>query len=140
MTDGLVELTEAADRLGLSQEAIRKRIHRGTLAGRKVDGRWLVLLPEDRPDIRPDVSGRSDGRQDDGSLTASGHPDDGLADLIQQLHRENLELAGRLGFYQSEIQHLQAQLSAAHERIALLEAPKNSGPDETTNHPTPERN
>ena len=50
-----------------------------------------------------------------------------ITDQLQQekvqLNRENLELAGRLGFYQSEIQHLQARLRAAEEEIRLLKAP-----------------
>jgi hypothetical protein len=39
---------EAADRLGLSTDAIRRRLHRGTLAGEKVAGVWHVVLPPDQ--------------------------------------------------------------------------------------------
>ena len=60
---------------------------------------------------------------------------------MEKLHRENLELAGRLGFYQSEIQHLktqlegaQLQLQLAQARILELEAPKEA-PAEMANHP-----
>ena len=38
----LVPLAAAAERLELSTEAVRKRIQRGTLPGRKVDGAWFV--------------------------------------------------------------------------------------------------
>jgi predicted ArsR family transcriptional regulator len=37
-------IADAADRLGLSSEAIRMRLKRGTLNGAKVDGRWVVYL------------------------------------------------------------------------------------------------
>ena len=66
--------------------------------------------------------------------------------VMEKLHRENLELAGRLGFYQSEIQHLKAQLEGAQlqlqlaqARILELEAPKEA-PAEMANHPSVEQN
>jgi hypothetical protein len=54
-------LQAAAIRLGLSADAVRKRLDRGTLLGTKQDGRWHVYLPvasgTDRTeaDIRPDT-------------------------------------------------------------------------------------
>jgi excisionase family DNA binding protein len=56
--DGTIPIAEAAELLGLSQEAVRKRIQRGSLAGMKEGGHWFVLL--DRQDVR------TSGRQDDG--------------------------------------------------------------------------
>src|SRR4051812_39447312 len=56
--DGAIPIAEVAELLGLSQEAIRKRIRRGSLAGMKEGGHWFVLL--DRQDVR------TSGRQDDG--------------------------------------------------------------------------
>jgi hypothetical protein len=41
-----VTLDEAAARLGLSRAAVRKRAQRGTLSARKVDGQWVVFLPD----------------------------------------------------------------------------------------------
>jgi len=40
-----VPLAAAAARLGVSVEAVRQRIRRGTLAGEKRAGRWVALLP-----------------------------------------------------------------------------------------------
>lgn len=51
-----VPIAEAAARLGLSPEAVRKRLNRGTLPGYKLEGTWYVTL--DRPGP---VSGRPDG-------------------------------------------------------------------------------
>lgn len=52
-------LAEAAALLGLSPEATRKRLQRGTLDGYKVDNQWYVVLP------RQDASsGQMAGRQD----------------------------------------------------------------------------
>jgi len=65
-------IAEAAHRLGLSQEAVRKRLQRETLAGYKQEGHWFVLL--DRQDA---TAGRHpDGRTDDGR-TVAGRQDAG---------------------------------------------------------------
>ena len=132
--DVYADLTEASQILGLSHEAIRKRLHRGTLEGCKVDGRWMVRLPTGRldadlddpgacQDARQDVAGRlngrQDGRPDDGIWTVAGRQDerqDTRDALIERLYRDNLELAGRCGFLQAEVLHLR-------EQVALLSAP-----------------
>ena len=54
--------------------------------------------------------------------------------LIERQQQTIMELSGRLGFYQSEIQHLKAQLEAAQTRILELEAPKEASA-EMANHP-----
>jgi len=40
-------LIEAAERLGLSENALRLRIRRGLAAAHKRDGRWYVVVPDD---------------------------------------------------------------------------------------------
>jgi hypothetical protein len=52
-------ITEASALLGLSAEALRKRLNRGTLDGYKQDGAWFVVLP-----TRDAPSGQAAGRQD----------------------------------------------------------------------------
>ncbi len=47
-----VPIAEAAVRLGISVDAVRKRIQRGKLTGQKTDSGWTVVWIE--PDIRPD--------------------------------------------------------------------------------------
>ena len=44
---GPLSLADAAVRLGISPDAARKRLERGTLRGEKRDGRWLVYLHPD---------------------------------------------------------------------------------------------
>jgi len=64
-----VPLAEGAMALGLSQEAARKRLQRGTLDGYKVDGAWFVVLPPlDIP------SGKVAGRQGEASGRQDGLP------------------------------------------------------------------
>ena len=48
-----VPIAEAAARLGITVDAVRKRIQRGTLTGQKTDTGWTVVWTE--PDIRPDI-------------------------------------------------------------------------------------
>ncbi len=40
-----LSVAAAADRLGLTPDAVRGRLHRGTLAGEKVGTEWRVFLP-----------------------------------------------------------------------------------------------
>ncbi len=65
---------------------------------------------------------------------------------VEQLEKERVELYGRLGFYQSEIQHLKNQLDGAHAQLQLvqarlleLEAPKEAA-SAVPNLSTPEQN
>src|SRR5215212_10092179 len=55
----------AAKALGISEEAVRGRIKRGSLDSMKVDGQVFVLLTPDQ--AQPDATGRSQapGRPDD---------------------------------------------------------------------------
>lgn len=70
ITDGqpdYIDHTEAAAVLGVSLEAMRKRIARGTVDAVKVDGHWRVRIPSDQQDAdRMDgtpPSGQVDGHE-----------------------------------------------------------------------------
>jgi len=56
ITTGL-SIAEAADHLGISENAVRQRIKRGTLPAAKVDGIWSVTIIDHAAD-RPPTSGR----------------------------------------------------------------------------------
>ena len=58
-----VPIAAAAARLGISSEAARKRVARGTLPGRKVAGAWYVdaVAVPDAPTGRPDADPVADG-------------------------------------------------------------------------------
>ena len=55
MTGQRVTTKEAAEALGISVEAVRKRIERGQLGHERVDGRVYVYLDGDRTKSGPDV-------------------------------------------------------------------------------------
>jgi len=44
-TEQAFTIAEAAEHLGLSSEAVRMRLKRGTLTGLKIEGHWVVYLP-----------------------------------------------------------------------------------------------
>ena len=51
-------IEDASKALGVSKDAVRKRLERGTLQGRKTDDGWTVYLPEHEgrnPDISSEV-------------------------------------------------------------------------------------
>ncbi len=47
--DTTVDVTTAAELLGISEEAVRARIRRGKLAAEKVGALWRVHLPDGEP-------------------------------------------------------------------------------------------
>ena len=123
MTGRRVTTREAAEALGISVEAVRKRIERDQLAHERVDNRVYVYLDEDWTQSRPYVEGEGAG-----ALVES------LQDQVSYL-REQLSEERRAN---DENRRL---LLAALERIPQLEAPassetrespEGSGPTETT--------
>ncbi len=47
---------QAADRLGITHDAVRKKLQRGTLPGEKVAGEWRVFLPrQDSQDTKQEI-------------------------------------------------------------------------------------
>ena len=115
-----LSLSVAAVRLGISPDAARKRLERGTLRGEKRAGRWRVWLESDAA-----ASTVQDATSDrDRTAYADRTPPDAaspigditpLADLIANLSRENQELAAAAALWQY-------RALRAEETIAALEA------------------
>ena len=66
-----VSLEEAADRLGITANAVRQRLKRGTLAGHKTPAGWVVVLPTDHAIGAGDPGQREHSGQD-APATGSG--------------------------------------------------------------------
>ena len=49
----LMDISEVAGRLGITPEAVRKRIARGSMEATKQDGRWYVSVDEQAGKISP---------------------------------------------------------------------------------------
>jgi excisionase family DNA binding protein len=112
-------VSQAADQLGVSTEAIRGRIRRGTIRYERIGGRVYVVLDE-----RPTAEHTAD--QTPGF--ARTHTEELIATLREQLDLERQAHA--------EARRL---LAAALERIPAIEAPKepSQGSPETAESPGP---
>ena len=128
-----VTLDQAAAELGLSREAVRLRVRRGTLPGERVDGRWVVYLngwsvgatthatsATDRPG-RPRRPARRDAE------VAR------LEQFVATLERERSELREDLDARRREVQELHILLGRAQGLV--LEA----GDAPTAHAPPPPR-
>ena len=111
--DNSLDIVEAATRLGLSTETVRKRLQRGKLKGFKTpEGVWRVVLPApDSPDKQP-------GQSPDSSL-------DGSAALVTALRDEVAFLRGQLQARDEEIRRAHVLLQQAQQQaVRLLEPPE----------------
>ena len=118
-----VPIETAAARLGLSAEAIRKRLRRGTLSGEKVDGKWWIILPEPAAGRRQDAAGSRpdewhDGQQDvrqDGGYVA-------YEELVEALRAENARLWTELETRAEELRRKDHIIAGLVQRIPELSA------------------
>ncbi len=98
-----VPIAEAAARLGITIDAVRKRIQRGKMAGHKTDNGWVVVWTETdtRPDIVPTVV-----------------PDDrGVVDVLRnQLDRQQEEIE----FLRRQVEESERRHAAEIERRDVL--------------------
>jgi len=102
-----VDSHQASQRLGITEDAIRKRIARGTLEGYKEDGRWWVQVPnnsQNNNQSQPETD-RTDGKD-----IAIATMEARITSLERQLEAREREVG--------QLHHLLAQtaLSAAPAR------------------------
>jgi len=100
---GAVTVAEAAVLLGLSTDAVRSRLNRGTLDGRKDAGGWVVLLT--RPSATVDQPSPT-GQQP----AATGHRPGTDRDLISAKDET-------IGALRSEVEHLRAELATRTDEL-----------------------
>ena len=136
--DGSVSVQEAAQILGVSEKTIRRRIKAGTIKAHRLPTsqgyEWRVQLDGSSDQSPPRPVAHLDGHHDhlpsdaaqidnnqNKTENASSAPINGVSneallkalDFAERLQRENMELAGRVGF-------LQAKLQTAEEQILAL--------------------
>jgi excisionase family DNA binding protein len=117
-------LAEAAAQLGVSTDTVRRRIQRGDLSARQVDTKfgpaWRVLLGS-----APVPANGLHGSAPVGPGVVE------LVALVDKLQQQNLELAGRVGYYQAEVEQLRTTLKALQaprEELAAATVPAEEPP------------
>jgi hypothetical protein len=126
-----VDLLEAAHRLGIGVDAVRKRLTRGSLRGEKVDGHWFVWLPDVSGNVRnfPDAE-----RSIPDNVRTSVQP--GVDELLAVERRRANDLAEQVGTLTRQLearttaeQELRVLLLRQSEQLArLLPAPHEAEP------------
>lgn len=119
-----VPIEEAARILRVNTEALRKRIQRGRLGGYKADGRWYVILPEQRTNVRTPADSRQDGDQ-----TA----------LVHELREQVAWLRAEIVRRDAEVQRRDVLLAEAIRRVPELPAPRAERPDSDETRVQPRR-
>lgn len=122
MTKRIVYLDAAADILGLSPEALRKRIKRGSIEATKDEsGRWLITLPDN---VQDGGGGRGQAEKDVIIKVLNSQIDELKADKVflqEELRQRSEELAwANMKKFQIENENKQLE----NKLRLLLEAPK----------------
>ncbi len=107
-TPALVTLENAADRLGITVNAVRQRIKRGTLIGMKTADGWLVDV----------VATNQESGTDRPTIDLAP-----LTELIDDLTRRNADLAATAAMWQTRSAHLEQRLLAIEAGTPSPEAP-----------------
>jgi hypothetical protein len=119
-----VDLTTAAERLGLSIATLRKRLQRGTVQGFKAaDGSWRVVLDKagvDKPLVQ-DKPRRQPGKQrrEKPRLAAGSRLDNGVDNnrVDNSVSRGGQDMSVLVEALRDEIQFLRAELQARDQQI-----------------------
>ena len=111
--DGL-SVAEAADRLGLTPDAVRARLHRGTLGGEKYAGAWRVWLSDDGTPTGTDRQTTGD-RQD-----PTGHRQDAPTGETVALRAHVEDLRRDLTYLRDQLDQRSRELAAERERADIL--------------------
>ncbi len=120
--DNTLSIQEASKQLGISEKTIRRRIKAGSLSASKLPTsqgfEWRIHVDSQAVQVDghhvqepPHAAVQLDNQPQSSSDVLKA------LEIIERLQRENMELAGRLGFYQARTLELE-------ERVKLLEAPR----------------
>ena len=121
---------EAADVLGISAEAVRSRLARGTLDGTKENGTVYVVLDADRARARTHPNG-DQTRPNEAQTPDQTALVDALRDQIEDLRR-------RLDSAEEANRENRRIIAALTQRIPELQAPASSGPRDARETPAAE--
>jgi hypothetical protein len=129
MTERTLEIGEAARILGISTEAVRKRIKRGSLRAQKNgDGQWMVILDESRLAAGHRDSGGDGVQADAAGVAATLNLVRSSAAVEEALRDEVDVLRDEITFLRDEVSRLEAIIVSLTQNIRMLEAPRQTQP------------
>jgi hypothetical protein len=106
--DATVTVIDAARILGVSTDAVRARLRRGTLEGEKIEGEWHVRLPHRQDADR--TSAEPTGTQQDSDRTPTVVDLTPLTELIERQGKELADLREAGTFLTIRNRHLEDRL------------------------------
>ena len=116
-----IPLADAAAILGVTQEAVRKRLRRGSLIGGKRRGEWWVRLPLDEAghgEPRRDTRAGPGGTERDAERDMAGRLT--LAEVrLAEVERQRAQLEGQVDFLQRELERA-AEAQAELRRLLAM--------------------
>jgi len=127
-------VSEAAEKLGVTPSAVRKRVERGTLiADKDEDGRLFVYIDTctTRRDTSCDSPTTSQGAEDTTSRDTRRQSRD---ELVEELRDRMGELREQVGFLRAELERKDAILMTLAQRVPELE-PAREAPSELREEP-----
>jgi Helix-turn-helix domain len=129
MAERTLDIGEAARILGISTEAVRKRIKRGSLKAQKNgDGQWLVILDESRLAAGHRDSG-GDGVQAEVASAATALNLVRSSAAIEEALRDEVDvLRDEIAFLRDEVARLETIIVSLTQNIKMLEAPRQAQP------------
>ena len=130
MADWLT-VKDAAEVLGISQDAVRKRIARGRIEARQQDKTWLVLVDQDttEQDTAEPAQARSQPRQRQADAARDREIEAMLRARVAELEEQNRQLWEERAQVNTEKERLGQTLQQQAAIIARLVAlPAHAGP------------
>mgnify|MGYP001106924167 CR=1 FL=1 len=127
MAERTVEIGEAARVLGISTEAVRKRIKRGSLKAQKNGyGQWLVIMDEARLAAAVQDNRGHSVQTDAASLSSTLNLVRSSAAIEEALRDEVDILRDEVMFLREETARLETIIVNLSQSIKLLEAPRQA--------------
>jgi hypothetical protein len=127
MAERTVEIGEAARVLGISTEAVRKRIKRGSLKAQKNgDGQWLVVLDEARFAAASRDNGVDSVQTNAAGVATTMNLVRSSAAVEEALRDEVDVLRDDVTFLRGEVSRLETIIMSLTQNIKQLEAPRQT--------------
>jgi hypothetical protein len=118
-----VDIATAARELGISSEAVRQRLRRGGLVGRKQDNRWLIRLDR-TPSEQPPERVETDDRTEPIDVSYRVRTDEDMQRALDLRHQELVvDVFHRVdAMYQGRLADKDATITEQAERIREWQA------------------